>query len=240
MKKLLLATLLASCAFSTQAQTIIFGMETTYPPFESVNEKGEIIGFDVDIANAICEEIKATCKFKSLAFDALIPSLIKKRGINAAISAIDYTEDRAKQVGFSDFYYDSSASFLSLKDKTDLTKAKKIGVQNGTTYEKYANEVLTQYKKKSYASVQEAALDLKSGRIDAVFGDTDVLGDMISKDANFAFSGEAIKDKRYFNNGLAIAVNKKDTDLISQLNQGLAAIKANGKYQQIYNKWIEK
>ncbi|MFZ7266068.1 lysine/arginine/ornithine ABC transporter substrate-binding protein [Avibacterium avium] len=240
MKKLLLATLLASSAAMAQAQDITFAMEPSYPPFELTNEKGEIIGFDVDIANAICKEIEATCHFKSQAFDALIPSLIKGRGFDAAISAIDITEARAKQVAFSQPYYESSASFIAVKGKADLATAKTVGVQNGTTYQQYANAEAKQYTAKSYASLQDAILDLKNGRIDLIFGDTDVLRDMFEKNPELTFVGERVTDKRYFNNGLGIAVNKSNTALVESLNKGIEAIKANGEYQKIYDKWMTK
>lgn len=240
MKKLLLATLLASSAMAVNAQDITFAMEPSYPPFEMTNTQGEIIGFDVDIANAICKEIKANCSFKSESFDALIPSLIKGRGFDAAISAIDITEARAKQVAFSDSYYESSASFVGVKDKADLATAKNIGVQIGTTYEQYATKEATQYTSSSYQSLQDAIKDLKGGRIQLIFGDTDVLRDMINKNPELAFVGERVTDKRYFNNGLGIAVNKSNTALLDSLNKGLAAIKANGEYQKIYDKWMTK
>lgn len=237
MKKLLLTALLASTTFAAQAQELTFAMEPSYPPFESTNEKGEIIGFDVDVANAICKEIQATCHFKSQAFDALIPSLKAKR-FNAAISAIDITEARAKQISFSDPYYDSSASFIGMKDKTDLASAKNVGVQNGTTYQQYVVAEAKQYAPKSYASLQDAILDLKNGRIDLIFGDTAVLADMLSKQEGLAFIGDKVDNKKYFGNGLGIAVNKGDKALVEQLNKGLATIKANGEYQKIYDKWM--
>ncbi|WP_075321739.1 transporter substrate-binding domain-containing protein [Histophilus somni] len=241
MKKLLLATMLAAATIGANAQDITFAMEPSYPPFELTNEKGEIIGFDVDIANAICKEIQANCSFKAQAFDALIPSLIKGRGgFDAAISAIDITEARAKQVAFTDSYYESSASFIALKGKADLTTAKVVGVQNGTTYQQYANKEAKQYQSKSYASLQDAILDLKNGRIDLIFGDTDVLRDMFDKNPELQFVGERVTDKRYFNNSLGIAVNKKNTALVEQLNKGISAIKANGEYQKIYDKWMTK
>ncbi|KAE9540359.1 transporter substrate-binding domain-containing protein [Ursidibacter maritimus] len=241
MKKLLLAALLAGTTFAN-AQDITFAMEPSYPPFESTNEKGEIIGFDVEIANAICKELNATCHFKAQAFDALIPSLIKGRGgFDAAISAIDITEARAKQVAFSAPYYESSASFISVKDKmSDLAQAKKVGVQNGTTYQQYINAEAKQYAVSSYASIQDAVLDLKNGRIDTIFGDTDVLREMFDKNPELSFVGERVTDKRYFNNGLGIAVKKSNTALVEDLNKGLAAIKANGEYQKIYDKWMTK
>lgn len=239
MKKLLLSAMLMGSAFAASAQEITFAMEPSYPPFETTNEKGEIIGFDVDVANAICKEIQATCHFKSQSFDALIPSLKAKR-FDAAISAMDITEARSKQVSFSNAYYDSTASYVALKGKADLASAKTIGVQNGTTFQQYTAAETKQYNAKSYASLQDAILDLKNGRIDIIFGDTAVLSDMISKEPEIQFVGEKVTNKKYFGNGLGIAVNKSSKELLESLNKGLEAVKANGEYQKIYDKWMTK
>ncbi|ABQ98581.1 TPA: lysine/arginine/ornithine ABC transporter substrate-binding protein [Haemophilus influenzae] len=239
MKKTLLTAILLGSSIAVSAQELTFAMEPSYPPFETTNEKGEIIGFDVDVANAICQEIQATCKFKSETFDSLIPSLKAKR-FDAAISAIDITDARAKQVLFSDAYYDSSASYVALKGKATLESAKNIGVQNGTTFQQYTVAETKQYSPKSYASLQNAILDLKSGRIDIILGDTAVLSDMISKEPEIQFVGEKVTNKKYFGNGLGIAMHKSNKDLAAQLNKGLAAIKANGEYQKIYDKWMTK
>ena len=239
MKKTLLTAILLGSSIAVSAQELTFAMEPSYPPFETTNEKGEIIGFDVDVANAICQEIQATCKFKSETFDSLIPSLKAKR-FDAAISAIDITDARAKQVLFSDAYYDSSASYVALKGKATLESAKNIGVQNGTTFQQYTAAETKQYSPKSYASLQNAILDLKSGRIDIILGDTAVLSDMISKEPEIQFVGEKVTNKKYFGNGLGIAMHKSNKDLAAQLNKGLAAIKANGEYQKIYDKWMTK
>ena len=206
MKKLLLTAMLMGSAFAANAQEITFAMEPSYPPFETTNEKGEIIGFDVDVANAICKEIQATCNFKSQSFDALIPSLKAKR----------------------------------FKGKADLASAKTIGVQNGTTFQQYTAAETKQYNAKSYASLQDAILDLKNGRIDIIFGDTAVLADMISKEPEIQFVGEKVTDKKYFGNGLGIAVNKSSKELLESLNKGLETVKANGEYQKIYDKWMTK
>lgn len=239
MKKTLLTAILLGASVAANAQELTFAMEPSYPPFETTNEKGEIIGFDVDVANAICKEIQATCKFKGEAFDALIPNLKAKR-FDASISAIDITDARAKQVLFSDAYYDSTASYVALKGKATLESAKNVGVQNGTTFQQYTVAETKQYSPKSYASLQSAILDLKSGRIDIIFGDTAVLADMISKEPEIQFVGEKVTNKKYFGNGLGIAMHKSNKDLAAQLNKGLAAIKANGEYQKIYDKWMTK
>ena len=239
MKKTLLTAILLGASVAASAQELTFAMEPSYPPFETTNEKGEIIGFDVDVANAICKEIQATCKFKGEAFDALIPNLKAKR-FDASISAIDITDARAKQVLFSDAYYDSTASYVTLKGKATLESAKNVGVQNGTTFQQYTVAETKQYTTKAYASLQSAILDLKSGRIDMIFGDTAVLADMISKEPEMQFVGEKVANKKYFGNGLGIAMHKSIKELAEQLNKGLAAIKANGEYQKIYDKWMTK
>ena len=239
MKKTLLTAILLGASVAASAQELTFAMEPSYPPFETTNEKGEIIGFDVDVANAICKEIQATCKFKGEAFDALIPNLKAKR-FDASISAIDITDARAKQVLFSDAYYDSTASYVTLKGKATLESAKNVGVQNGTTFQQYTVAETKQYTTKAYASLQSAILDLKSGRIDMIFGDTAVLADMISKEPEMQFVGEKVANKKYFGNGLGIAMHKSNKELAEQLNKGLASIKANGEYQKIYDKWMTK
>ena len=237
MKKLLIASVIAFATFSTQAKDLTFAMEPSYPPFETTNEKGEIIGFDVDIANAICKEIQANCSFKSLSFDGLVQAVKQKR-IDGAISAMDITEARSKQVLFSDAYYDSSASFIALKGKANLNTAKNVGVQNGTTFQQYVVAEAKQYAPKAYNSIQDSILDLKNGRIDLIFGDTAVLADMLSKETDLTFVGEKVTNQKYFGNGLGIAINKGNKDLVDELNKGLATIKANGEYQKIYDKWM--
>ena len=237
MKKLLLSAMLMGSAFAANAQEITFAMEPSYPPFETTNEKGEIIGFDVDVANAICKEIQANCSFKSLSFDGLVQAVKQKR-IDGAISAMDITEARSKQVFFSDAYYDSSASFIALKGKADLSTAKNVGVQNGTTFQQYVVAEAKQYAPKAYNSIQDSILDLKNGRIDLIFGDTAVLADMLSKETDLTFVGEKVTNQKYFGNGLGIAINKGNKDLVDELNKGLATIKANGEYQKIYDKWM--
>ena len=126
----------------------------------------------------------------------------------------------------------AQASYVALKGKADLASAKTIGVQNGTTFQQYTAAETKQYNAKSYASLQDAILDLKNGRIDIIFGDTAVLSDMISKEPEIQFVGEKVTNKKYFGNGLGIAVNKSSKELLESLNKGLETVKANGEYQK--------
>lgn len=243
MKKILLASLIGLASFNAAAQEEIkFAMEATYAPFEYMDENNQIQGFDVDLANAICEEMKATCTFHNQAFDSLIPALKFKR-YDAAISAMDITEARLQQVNFSDAYYDNSAAFISIEGKVAdqaALEGKRIGVQNGSTHQSFLLEQMTGVTAVPYSSYQDAFIDMKNGRIDSVFGDTAVVAEWFKKQDNLTYVGEQVTNQEYFGNGFGIAVNKSNPELVAQLNTALAAVKANGEYDKIFNKYFGK
>ena len=243
MKKVLLATLLASLSLSASAaQTIRFAMEASYPPFESMDASNKIVGFDVDLANALCKEIDATCTFSNQSFDSLIPSL-KFRRIDAVMAGMDITPDREKQVLFSNPYYDNSALFIGQKGKVaDIAalKGKKVGVQNGTTHQKFIMDKHPEITTVPYDSYQNAKLDLQNGRIDAVFGDTAVVTEWLKAEPKLAAIGDKVTDKGYFGTGLGIAVRQGNTDLQAKFNTALEKVKKDGTYQTIYEKWFQK
>ncbi|MCL4106933.1 arginine ABC transporter substrate-binding protein [Vibrio lentus] len=243
MKKILLASLIGLASFNAAAQEEIkFAMEATYAPFEYMDENNQIQGFDVDLANALCEEMKATCTFHNQAFDSLIPALKFKR-YDAAISAMDITEARLQQVNFSDAYYDNSAAFISIEGKVAdqaALEGKRIGVQNGSTHQSFLLEKMTGVTAVPYSSYQDAFIDMKNGRIDSVFGDTAVVAEWFKKQDNLTYVGEQVTNQEYFGNGFGIAVNKSNPELVAQLNTALAAVKANGEYDKIFNKYFGK
>ncbi|MEC7941016.1 MAG: arginine ABC transporter substrate-binding protein [Pseudomonadota bacterium] len=243
MKKILLASLIGLASFNAAAQEEIkFAMEATYAPFEYMDENNQIQGFDVDLANALCEEMKATCTFHNQAFDSLIPALKFKR-YDAAISAMDITEARLQQVNFSDAYYDNSAAFISIEGKVAgqaALEGKRIGVQNGSTHQSYLLEQLPGVTAVPYSSYQDAFIDMKNGRIDSVFGDTAVVAEWFKKEDNLTYVGDQVTNQEYFGNGFGIAVNKSNPELVAQLNTALAAVKANGEYDKIFNKYFGK
>ncbi len=138
----------------------------------------------------------------------MIPS-VKTKHFDAAISSIDITEARAKQVLFSDsYYYDSSASYVALKGGMDLAKAKNIEVQNGSTFQQYTLAETKQYTPKAYVNLQDAILDLKNGRIDIVLSDTALLADMMKKEPELQFVGGKVVNPKNFGHGVGIVVNK--------------------------------
>ena len=241
MKKVLIAALIAGFSLSaTAAETIRFATEASYPPFESIDANNQIVGFDVDLAQALCKEIDATCTFSNQAFDSLIPSL-KFRRIDAVMAGMDITPEREKQVLFTTPYYDNSALFIGQKGKyasVDLLKGKKVGVQNGTTHQKYIQEQHPEVKTVSYDSYQNAFIDLKNGRIDGVFGDTAVVNEWLKTNPQLGVATEKVTDPQYFGTGLGIAVRPDNKALLEKLNNALAAIKADGTYQKINDQWF--
>ncbi|AXW88221.1 arginine ABC transporter substrate-binding protein [Lonsdalea britannica] len=241
MKKLVLATLLAGMTFgATAADSIRFASSATYPPFEFMDANNQIAGFDMDLAKALCDQMKATCTFTNQAFDSLIPAL-KFRRYDAVISGMDITPERSKQVAFSQPYYANSAIVIAQKGKfatfSDL-KGKRIGMENGTTHQKYLNEKHPEIQTVSYDSYQNAIIDLKNGRIDGVFGDTAVVNEWLKNNPELATVGEKITDPAYFGIGLGIAVRPDNTALLTKLNQALSEVKANGTYKTISDKWF--
>ncbi len=173
MKKVLIAALLASVSLSaTAAQTIRFATEASYPPFESIDANNKIVGFDVDRQMPCVKRSTRPVPSATGAFDSLIPSL-KFRRIDAVMAGMDITPEREKQVLFTTPYYDNSALFIGQKGKyasVDLLKGKKVGVQNGTTHQKFIMDKHPEITTVPYDSYQNAKLDLQNGRIDAVFG----------------------------------------------------------------------
>lgn len=243
MKKFTIAALfLGLCASASAADDIRFATEASYPPFEFVGTDNNIQGFDIDLANALCREMQANCTFTNQEFDSLIPGL-RFRRFDAVIAALDITPERAKQVSFTNTYYDNSALFVANKGQVadvNALKGKSVGMQNGTTHQKYLTDKHTDIKPVAYSSYQNAILDLKSGRLNAVFGDSAVVNEWLKNDPELEAVGERITDADYFGTGFAIAVRQNNTELADKFNAALDKIKADGTYQTIYDKWFQK
>ncbi|VVC77009.1 ABC transporter arginine-binding protein 1 [Aquicella siphonis] len=229
---------------AASAPVIRFATEATYPPFEYIDQTGQIKGFDIDIANALCAQIKADCTFSNQAFSSLIPSL-KLGKFDALISALGVTPERQKQVAFTHSYYEPSGSFVAKTASHYLLTGlpgKTIGVQQGSTFEKYLQDKYgNKVTVKTYASIQDAFLDLDSGRVDIVLADTPIALAWLkqgNKSKTYAIIEKPIVDHTYFGTGYGIAVNLNATALLDKLNKALAEIKANGTYDQITKKYF--
>ena len=251
MKKIVLLGALALSAFSALVQAdekpLRIGIEAAYPPFAFKQPDGSISGFDYDIGNALCEEMKVKCQWIEQEFDGLIPAL-KVRKFDAILSSMSITDERKRSVDFTGKYYATPAR-LAMKAGTAYTdvaglKGKKIGVQRSSVYDRYATDVFAPAGAEivRYTSQNEIFLDLASGRLDGTLADVVNIDDGFLKTdtgKGFALVGPDFTDEKYFGEGQGIAVRKGDKALADKISAAILAIRANGKYQQVQDKYFQ-
>lgn len=235
--------LLCGNAFALVPSVVKFATEATYPPFVYMTPAGQIEGFDADIVRALCQEMKRTCTLSNQPWESLIPSL-KLKKFDALFGGMAITAEREKEVDFTDPYYHLTGSFVGdqshhLVISAEGLKGKTIGVQAGTTFDTYLQNVYgSAITINRYPSLQNALMDLKADRLDTVLGDTPVIQQWVKENGQgqFVVMGNAIQDEKYFGRGDAIAVRKGDHELLQALNNALAGIKKNGTYCKLIKK----
>jgi len=254
MKSLLTATLaalaltvVAGAAGAKDWNKIRIGVEGAYPPFSSVTADGELVGFDIDIARALCEEMQAECKLVPQDWDGIIPALLARK-YDAIIASMSITEERKKKVAFTNKYYHTPAKFARKKDSgieatPEGLDGKTVGVQRATIHDSFlTGEFGEAVEIKRYGSQDEAYLDAVSGRVDLLMADSVALNDGFLSTENgkdWEFVGPDFTDPEYFGPGAGIAIRKEDTDLAEKFNAAIDALRANGKYQAINDKYFD-
>ncbi len=252
MKKIALLGALTMALLAPLAQAedkpLRIGIEAAYPPFAMKTPEGAITGFDYDIGNALCEEMKVKCQWIEQEFDGLIPAL-KVRKFDAVLSSMNITEERLKSVDFTAKYYNSPARLAMkagsvINDPLVDLKGKKIGVQRSSIYDRYATDKYAPVGAEivRYSSQNEIFLDLAAGRVDATLADVVNIDDgFLKTDAGkgFALVGPDHTDVKYFGNGAGIAVRKGDKATAEKFNAAIAAIRANGKYKEVQDKYFQ-
>jgi polar amino acid transport system substrate-binding protein len=236
----LATALIGTAAQAKDWKTVRIGMDATYAPFESVNEKGEIIGFEVDYAKALCAKMQLTCTFQNQDWDGIIPSLLANK-FDVIFSSMNETPERAKKVAFSDVYYATAPVMMgTVANKSDdvspaALKGKSIGAQSSTTFANYLQKYYTGSDIKLYPGADEPNLDLQSGRIDYVAGDILVSQTFIDKSGNGCcrIIKEIKREPEIFGPGVGAAFRPEDTDLRDMFNKAIAALDADGTYKKI-------
>ena len=241
MKKLLtiLAVALVASGTASAADTLRMGTEGAYPPFNMIDSNGKLQGFDVDIGNALCEEMKVKCTWVTQDWDGIIPGLLAKK-YDTIIASMSITDERKKAVDFTGRYYSNKLSFIRKKGASvtqDTLKGKTLGAQRATIA---AQHIEKAYGKdvdvKLYDTQENAFLDLASGRLDVMVVDFGVGYTWLESDEgkDFEFFGKAadIDDR------IGIAVRKGSPELVGKLNAAIKAIRENGTYAKINAKYF--
>ena len=238
------ATLLFTAGSALAQETLKIGTEGAYPPFNMTTADGQLVGFDVDIAHALCAEMKVECEIVAQDWDGIIPALQAGK-FDAIIASMTITEERKEQVSFTNKYYTTPLALVALKE-SDLTstepaalEGKTVGAQASTTQSIYADDHYAPAgaEVKQYPTQEEAMADLVNGRLDAVAADKFVLTDWMKNSGNDCC--KLVGDIAGTESETGIAVRKEDDELREKLNAAIDAIIANGTYEKIQSKYFD-
>lgn len=230
----------AANAAAPAGEVLRIGTEGAYAPFNYTNADGTLGGFDVDMANAICDDMQVTCEIVAQDWDGIIPGL-KAGKYDAIVAAMSITPERAQQVAFTEPYFSNSLVFLAKKDssfdpsKSSDINAHSIAAQRSTLSSQWLEGEYPEVNMKLYDTLSNAFLDLESGRVDAMISDKLPAIEWLSSESggDYAVKGDEIDIDDHF----AIAVRPGD-ELQAKINQSLANLKANGTYDKINQKYF--
>lgn len=243
MKKMIaIAAVLAALVLMTGgafgAKVLKVGTNPAFPPFESTTDKGEIIGFDIDLIKAIGAAAGYDVQIISVAWDGIIPGLIAGN-YDVIASAMTITEERKLSVNFADPYFEASQVIVTLKKNKVLNTlaeltGKKISVQLGTTGDFVATDEVKGGIVKRFDLAPMAVQELINGAVDAMIVDDPVAKTYVKQFSTLQY-GAKVTEEFY---GYAIA--KKNTQILADVNAALKQLKSNGTYDQIFAKWFGK
>lgn len=221
---------------SYAGKTLIMATNAEFPPYE-YHEGKDIVGIDVEIAKAIAEQMGAKFEVSDMAFDAII-SAVDSGKADFGAAGMTVTEDRKKNVDFSDTYATSVQSVIipensDIKSIDDL-KGKKIGVQQGTTGDIYATKDYGKDAIQPFPKGVDAVLALGAGKVDAVIIDGNTAKAFVADQKGLKLLDSAYAEEEY-----AICVKKGNTELRDGINAALKELKASGKLDEIVAKYIK-
>jgi arginine/ornithine transport system substrate-binding protein len=243
---LLLARMTGAAGQEPGLEELRIGMDPGNPPYTYIDEDGTFGGSDAEIATAICAEIRARCKLVSVPFPRSIAAL-DDRSVDAIISDMTVTKEREQLADFTDVYRNAENRFVAhrhagLEVSPEALAGKKLGVKQNTVHDRYVTDIYGATAIiRRYSDLAELFIDLALGRNDAVL--VEVAPARVSflqtpLGADYEFVGPEISDERWFGTGIAIAVRKGDNARREAFDQALAAIRADGSYQQIIDRYF--
>ncbi|MFT3955107.1 MAG: basic amino acid ABC transporter substrate-binding protein [Piscinibacter sp.] len=223
------------------AKVYAVGTDAAYAPFESQNEKGEIVGLTVDVVTAVAQKAGIEVKFVNTPWEGIFNSL-QQGDRDLLASSITITDERKQTMDFTNPYFDAyqliAVKATSKVSKFDDLKKLKVGVQTGTT----GDEVVTKQQGKNSTNVKRfestplALKELEAGGVDAVVADNGVVINYVTNNPGAKF--KTVSDKAFAPEQYGFAVKKGNAELLEKLNKGLADIKADGSYDKIYAKYF--
>lgn len=239
------AALVACMGAAAPALALNLCVEGAYPPFSETAPDGAVVGFDIDIGQALCQQIGEACTLVKVDWDGIIPALLEKK-CDAIVASMSATEEREQVIDFTEKYYQEPNRFVAkadpgFDDTPEGLAGKIVGVQRGTIHQAYMEAHYPDTELRLYGTQDEMMLDLTAGRIDAV------MASGIALDAGFietpagegyAYLGGNHFDEAVHGSGASIGVRKEDTELRDKLTAAIDAIRDDGTYQKISDQYF--
>ena len=223
------------------AKVYVVGTDAAYAPFESQNDKGEIVGFDIEVVQAVAKKAGIEVKFVNTPWEGIFNTLAQGDR-DLVVSAVTITAERKQTMDFSEPYFDAQ-QLIAVKNNSKVAKFAdlkklKVGVQTGTTGDEAVTKLLgkTSTAIKRFESTPLALKELESGGVDAVVADNGVVINYLANNQGGKF--KSIADAEFAPEQYGIALKKGNADLQAKVNKGLADIKADGTYTAIYSKYF--
>lgn len=237
LKKLMGAAVLAlGVSSAAQAAELVVATDTAFVPFE-FKEGDKYVGFDIDMWDAIATEIGAEYELRPMDFAGIIPAL-QTGQIDVALAGITITDERKQAIDFSDGYYDSGFLLMVAADSdiasTDDLAGKTLSVKTGTSASDWAEQNLKDTKLRKFPNIDNAYLELRTGNVDAAMHDTPNVLYYVKTagDGQVKAVGDQLMGHEY---GIALP---KGSELTTSINEALAKLKDDGRYDAIYEKWF--
>lgn len=227
-------------------EQIRFVTDSDYPPFNYLDEEGQLTGFNVDLARALCDELSVECSVRALPWNRLLPAL-EKGEADAVIASYRISEKILQQVDFTDSYYHTPARFVALKTNPvraiipEILADKKIGVVANTAHQAYLEDFFSSSRVVKFATPVQARSALREGSIDVLFGDGLSLMfwlNGISSEDCCTFRGGPFTESKYFGEGIAIAIRKGNGKLRDALNYGLHLARGGGRIEELHLRYF--
>lgn len=221
------------------ASKIRIATESSFKPFSYLDTQGNLVGFEIDLAHALCDQIKAQCEITSQDWDALIPGLNADK-FDAIMAGMSATQERAKVVAFSEPYFNNTLVLVAKKDSPlgiNDVNGKTVAVQQATLSADYLSQHYPEAIVKNYDKQDNAYLDLKAGRVDFMLSDIVPMLDWLKTEngAEFEVKGEPID----IDDKVAIALRKDDAELKAKFDGAIQTLKQNGEYDKMVAKYFD-
>ena len=235
MRKIILSALLATFMVgSTYAETVRMGTEAAYPPYNFLNDNGEVDGFERDVGDLLCARANLDCVWVVNDWDTIIPNLVSGN-YDTIIAGMSITDERDEVIDFTQDYFPPSPSVFMALSGADvdldggIIAAQASTIQAGYVAESGATLV-------EFATADETVAAVKNGEVDAVLADGDYLTPMISEsNGEFVAVGEVS-----LGGGVGMGIRESDGDLKAKMNAAIDSMKADGSLNTLIKKWFGK